>query len=379
MRFRRSALAVLLLGTVLLQAWPLETSEGRLKLVLHRGMGRFSLYLDGVALFVDQDPRTSGMALLLDDRVYRLGDSGEFKESAELTSGGGRFTWTSKRLTVTENLSFQGGEAVAVSVTIRNDSDREVSVGLRLLLDTYLGEASFPHFRTDREREINSELTYTAADMPAWWMSRSSRSSRAPENPGLLVPLRGEGVTPPDLLVLANWKRLSESPWLYETAAARSFSELPYSINDSAACLYYGPAPLPAGASRTCQLVLSGAKEPALASAAPPAAAPEAPSAPAAGAAAPAAAAPPAAPAAGTAAPLAGAGAPAAAGAAAAPQAPTPAELKLSIEGDLRVLNDLLHKLALKMESKTPLTEEERGLMEQIIADLKKRLESYGE
>jgi hypothetical protein len=381
MRLRRSALAVLLLGAALLQAWPLESSEGRLKLVLHRGLGRFSLYLDGVPLFVDQDPRTSWMSLLLDERVYKLGDSGEFKESSEVTAGGGRFTWTSKRLTVTQAFSFQGAEAVAVSVIIRNDSADEIAVGLRVLLDTYLGEASFPHFRTDRDREINSELTYIGTDMPAYLLSRSSRSSRAPENPGLLVLLRGEGVSTPDRLVLANWKRLSESPWLYETAAARSFSELPYSINDSAAGLYYGPASLAAGSSRTYQLVFSGGKEPPPAAAAPPVVGASAPAA--APMAAPAAAVPPAAPApaAGTGAPLVVGAPPGTAGAAATPPAPTPtpAGLKLSIEGDLRVLDDLLQKLALKMDSKTPLTEEERGLMEQIIADLKKRLESYGE
>jgi len=42
-------------------------------------------------------------------------------------------------------------------------------------------------------------------------------------------------------------------------------------------------------------------------------------------------------------------------------------------------LNDLLQKLALKMESKTPLSPEEQGLMEQVITDIKKRLESYGD
>ena len=365
MRSRRSALAVLLLGAALLRAWPLEVSEGRLKLVLHQGMGRFSLYLDGMALFVDQDPRTSGLSLLLDDRVYKLGDSGEFKESSEALFGGARFTWTSRRLTVTETFSFQGEEAVSVSVTLRNNSDRELSVGLRFLLDTYLGEAGFPHFRTDRDREINAETSYSAADMPAWWTSRSSRSARTPENLGLLMPLRGEGVTTPDRFVLANWKRLSESSWLYETAPGRSFSELPYSINDSAACLYFGPEPLASGASRTYLMLLSGTKEPPPAAAAPPA--PVEP--------------------------------PAAAPAPAAPSAPTAPEtlpgvsgkpepgkatsataaIRLSIEGDLRVLDDLLQKLTLKLDSKTPLSDEERSLMEQIIADLKKRLESYGD
>jgi hypothetical protein len=367
MRLRRGMLAALLLGSFLARAWPLEVSEGRLKLVLHAGIGRFSLYLDGIALFVDQDPRTSGMALLLDNRVYKLGDSGEFKESSEAVPGGGRFTWTSKRLTVTQTFAFSGGEAVAVSVTIRNNTDREMAAGLRLLLDTYLGEAGFPHFRTDRDREINAELSFTGAEVPAWWLSRSSRSSRAPENPGLLVPLRGEGVTTPDRLVLANWKRLAEASWLYETAPGRTFSELPYSINDSAACLYFGPAPLAAGASRTYLLTLSGAKE-----------LPTAGSAAAASMSAPATVAPAAAPAAPTAVGPASPAAEPAAPTGAAPASRSAAR-KLSIEGDLRVLDDLLRKLAQKMETRTAFSEEERQLMEQIIADLKKRLESYGD
>ncbi|OHD73501.1 MAG: hypothetical protein A2V99_15650 [Spirochaetes bacterium RBG_16_67_19] len=358
-------LAALLLGSFLARAWPLEVSEGRLKLVLHAGIGRFSLYLDGIALFVDQDPRTSGMSLLLDNRVYKLGDSGEFKESSEALPGGARFTWTSKRLTVTQTFSFQGGEAVAVSVTIRNNTDREVAAGLRFLLDTYLGEAGFPHFRTERDKEINGELSFTGAEVPAWWLSRSSRASRAPENPGLLVPLRGEGITTPDRLILANWKRLAEASWLYETAPGRTFSELPYSINDSAACLYFGPAPIAAGASRTYLLALSGGKEPAPAGSAAAAPAP----------AAPATAAPES--------PVAAPGAPPVPGTLPVPpaagQTTEPSARKLGIEGDLRVLDDLLQKLAQKMDSRTVLSEEERQLMEQIIADIKKRLESYGD
>ncbi len=369
MRLPRSALAVLLLGTALLRAWPLEVSQGRLKLVLHQGMGRFSLYLDGIPLFVDQDPRTSGLSLLLNERVYKLGDSGDFKESSEATAGGARFTWTSKRLTVTQTFAFQGEEAVSLTVTLRNNTELELSVGLRFLLDTYLGEAGFPHFRTDRDREINSEISYAAPDMPAWWTSRSSRSSRTPENLGLLMPLRGEGVSTPDRLVLANWKRLSDSTWLYETLPARSFSELPYSINDSAACLYFGPQPLAAGASRTYQMVLSGAREPLPAPAAAAAAAAEpAPAAPSAGL----SPAPPA----GTAA--AESGAPVA-GTPRPGQAAPDAAVKLGIEGDLRVLDDLLQKLSQKLDSKTPLSAEERSSIEQIISDLKKRLESYGD
>jgi len=367
MPLRRSVLAGLLLGAVLLQAWPLEVDSGKLKLVLHKGSGSFSLYLDGAALFVDQDPRTSGLALALDNKVYKLGDSGEFKESVEAVPGGGRVAWTSKRAAVTASFTFQGAVSVSLSVTITNKTQGELSAGLRFLLDTHLGEADFPHFRTDRNREINSETSFGAGDLPAWWLSRSSRS---PEAPGLLVPLRGPGVTAPDRVVLANWKRLSDSAWLYEPQPARNFSDLPYSINDSAACHYYGPAPLAAGESRTIEIVLSTGKPVPPAEAASPAAAP--PSGAGAAASVPAA---PAAPAVPTA-----AAAPAAETkpAAAAPAAPAPSPVQLGIQGDLRVINDLLKQLALKLESKTALSEEELRLMEQMITDLKKRLESYG-
>jgi hypothetical protein len=59
---------------------------------------------------------------------------------------------------------------------------------------------------------------------------------------------------------------------------------------------------------------------------------------------------------------------------------PAPAAgLKPNIESDLRLLNDLLQKLALKVDSKAPFAEEEKRQMEQVIAEVKKRLESYGE
>jgi len=142
---------------------------------------------------------------------------------------------------VTQTFSFQGGEAVAVSVTIRNNTDREVAAGLRFLLDTYLGEAGFPHFRTERDREINGELSFTGAEVPAWWLSRSSRASRSPENPGLLMPLRGEGITTPDRLILANWKRLAEASWLYETAPGAKSGGLCPRPSESDAVVYKFP------------------------------------------------------------------------------------------------------------------------------------------
>lgn len=344
MALRRSTLALLLLGVSLAPAWPLELAAGGLRLVLHEQIGRFSLFSAGKPLFVDHDPRTSYVALLLDGRVHRLGDSGEFKLQTEQTSGGARFVFSGRRFAAEESFELRENGTLELAVTVTNRSDREVVAGVRFLLDTRLGEAQQSHFQTTQP--VDSESEYRAADMPSFW--QSGPATRA-DGPGLRGILRGEHATAPDRLVLANWKRLNEATWLYEVGAGRSFSDLPYSINDSAVCQYYDPFPLAPGARRTIVIVLKAAGELPVEAAVQPAMLP-------------AAAPPQNVPPAGELREL-------------EAQAAESGREELGLSGDLRVLNGLLQQLEQKLQSRAALSAEELRLMEQILADLKKRLE----
>jgi hypothetical protein len=326
-----------LVGLLLLvltgQLAALEVSAGRLKLVLHQGIGRFSLYADGIPLFVDQDPRTSGLSMVVDNKVYRLGETSEFRETAETLAEGARFTWTSQRLTVTESFSFTSNSSLLIAVTITNTSERDMSVGLRLFLDTYLGEESYPHFQTDLQPQINGELTLNRGNMPSYWLS----ASLAPRKPaGLLCLLRGPQTTEPDQVMFGNWKRMSEAVWTYETSAARNFSDLPYSINDSGVFHYYNVLPLARAGSRTVNIALQATQageqgfEPKALQQQP------------------------------------------------AAEETQVAPESLSVRGDLRLLNGLLQELERKLSSRTAFSEEELRLMGQILAEIKNRLETTG-
>ena len=66
----------------------------------------------------------------------------------------------------------------------------------------------------------------------------------------------GAGDHPADRIVFANWKRLSDASWSYETSASRDFSLQPYSVNDSAVSQYYDPRLLAPGAQATVTIVL---------------------------------------------------------------------------------------------------------------------------
>jgi hypothetical protein len=360
MKARCIAIPSVILAAIAAIAVPLgalEVTNGLVKLTLHEGIGRFSL--------VAQDPRTSMVSILVSDRVIRLGESSDFLESVEKTATGARFTWTSKQLVVTETFSFIGapGSAVAsgvrVDLKVANVSEQDLSVAVRYLFDTWLGEASSVHFRTDTVAGLTRELTVTKDERPAYWVSPLAGSA---EGFGLQCMLSGEGVTVPDRVVFANWKRLSDSAWSYTTSTARTFSQAPYSMNDSAVGQYYDSRPIPRGGSVTVTLALGRASPSGLslqAAAIPVAAAQTtAAEAPAETTPEPAAAEAPA-------------------ETTAEPSAPAP-DPATEARACMAAINELLQEIDRRLADGSPITAEELAALEQSLAALRERAALYG-
>lgn len=258
-----AAAALLLLLAVSLHA--LELKQGNLKLDLAEDTGRFTLYYlenpakdQYVPLFFSDDPRTSVLTLMQDGKLYRLGDSSAFRMSVEHQGDTAAFVWKSSTLNVTEEFRFTSSagasavDGIIITVTIRNLSKDRSTAGARYLLDTTLGEHSSAHFHTPAEGPVRHESGIKPSISDAWVLSEAAEDSKV----GLQIMIFGSGITTPDRVILANWKRLNESPWDFDVSTSRDFSLLPYSINDSAVALYYSPQSLSPGASRTITLAL---------------------------------------------------------------------------------------------------------------------------
>ncbi len=257
------AIIVLLLVT-LIPIYSLEVQEGRVKLILHEGTGRFSAYYlvnfkekKYISFLVDQDPRTTVLSIVLGNRILRMGEAAGFKESAVKTKNGAKFVWKSNLVEITEDFTFVASAnsplatGIKITLTIKNISEQDLTVGVRYLFDTYLGEDSRIHFKTDKQNELVRELSIDKSNMIKYWISPASD-----KNFELESLLTGKNITTPDRVVFANWKRLNDSGWSYETVSSRNFNLLPYSINDSAVCQYYNPRSLKKGSSRTIVLLL---------------------------------------------------------------------------------------------------------------------------
>jgi hypothetical protein len=247
----------------------IEVKEGRIKLVLHENMGRFSLYYlpdletsQYIPFLVTDDPRTSYVSIVVNDKVYKLGESGGFKETAEQISGGAQFTWVSDTITITQKFLFVSSlaspftDGVQIVLSITNNSKQELKIAVRYLFDTYLGEKINVHFTTNKLVKLSKETLITKSDAIKYWISPMTDAEVGKLETGLQCATQGQGITTPDKIIFANWKRLSDTSWAYTASSSRSFSNLPYSVNDSSVCQYYDPKQVKPGAKFTVSLIL---------------------------------------------------------------------------------------------------------------------------
>jgi hypothetical protein len=257
-------LACLSLCLIAASSFALEAKDGLMKIVLPEGSGRFNLYyLQDVSksayvpLLFERDPRTSSLNLLVDNKMYRLGESPEFRISAQKTDAGAEYTFKSSFLQIRQTFTFtksaEAGLVDGVKMTIKaeNLTDRDMSIGIRLILDSYLGEKGGTHFLTDLRQRIASETILTESAKDSWIVSPSSDNGKT----GLKVALKAG--TQPDSVILANWSRINSSPWVFDFNQTRNFTLQPYSINDSAIAMDYDPKVTPRSKSRDVTVYLS--------------------------------------------------------------------------------------------------------------------------
>ncbi len=271
-------------------AFALEVRDGRMRLVVDDRSGRFALYYLAdvtknryVPLLYDQETRTTYPTLMVDQKAYRFGETVEFRTTVAKDGTGVTIEYRSSFCVVRQSFSFTTStgatlsDGVMMSVTMENVSQKDSAIGLRYLLDTWLGERAGTHFIGSTGAVLGTEASYGIDSTEPW--VKSPGDAGASLQVALTAP-----ATRPDRVIAANWKRLNDAPWAIETSASRNFTLLPYSVNDSALALYYDPVVVRPGASRTITMILgnetSGPQTVARSAPAPAAATPAADSGP---------------------------------------------------------------------------------------------------
>jgi len=264
--FRRRLAVLALLIFLLPAGLEADVTNGFVRLILHGRTGRFSLlYLSDTEtmlyepLFNSSDPRASFLSVFVDGKVYRLGDSKIFTAGIERRNGDPALVFESPFLKVSEVFSLVKtpnspiANGVMITVTVQNSGDKEALVGLRVLIDTQLGEGwGRVPFLTNK-RIVAKETLIEGTSGERFWISRGENVSLMGS---IINPLDLDGVLP-NYVHIANWKRLNDVPWRLRHFEDRSFTNMPYSVMDSAVCYYYEPSPLSSDGTFVYKILLS--------------------------------------------------------------------------------------------------------------------------
>lgn len=251
----RYAAAIILLTAGLTGMGALELKDNSSRIIFNEKDAVWSLYynIDGqiLPLYEDRDDRTSYMNIVIDNRTYRLQKNSFFNQHTESNNGYAVVHWSNNILHVTQTVQVDHSiKGFRITVTVRNLSKNYLSAGLKNLIDTH-NNPDGPDFQVNSNIPVNSEREWSAAEVPGHWGTYPNSSS------GSQLSFTTLGDRKPDRLIFANWKRLNDSDWEFNLREGRDFSLLPYSINDSAAALYYNAVSIPPGTEISIQYALT--------------------------------------------------------------------------------------------------------------------------
>jgi hypothetical protein len=226
-----------------------EDETGRLFIATIDGLDQVEGDEQKSLLFFDV-PHTSLTYIYVDGDIFTFGgDRGVFIKKPVVvgdyieTRWGNELIQSRQTVQWVERADTGLQDGVLIRYEIENRTERPLNAGLRVLLDTCLGEGQEAHFVLDDGTSVEYEMERGGGDVPSWWES----SEGDMPGPCLRCSLRGQLITTPQRLVFANYRSLLLHPFHYQIRRNRRFHSLPFSRNDSAVAIFFDPQVLEPG------------------------------------------------------------------------------------------------------------------------------------
>lgn len=135
-------------------------------------------------------------------------------------------------LTLVKNPSTNNQDTVHIQYIAENKSSVSHKVGIRIMLDTMLGDNDSAPFKVSGLGNVTTEKMLFDNMIPPYWYCYDNLVAPKIVAMGTLT---GEDVTKPDRVVFGSWQKLKTNPWDYTEEAGKSFAK------DTAIALYYDP------------------------------------------------------------------------------------------------------------------------------------------
>ncbi|MFW5984978.1 MAG: cohesin domain-containing protein [Halanaerobiaceae bacterium] len=187
-------------------------------------------------------------------RAGREGKYGEVTKSPEIIDEEKVITQTEMDgVLVDQILSFEKGnttglkDSVRIEYKVENTTSETRDIGLRIMLDTMLGENDGAPFRAGEE-DIDTDQKMESDDLPQYWQAFDSISSPSVVSQGTF---RREGLTLPDEVYFSDWGSLADGVWNFNFNPGDDFRRAGEYEIDSAMAMFWNPQELGPGETRT--------------------------------------------------------------------------------------------------------------------------------
>lgn len=156
-----------------------------------------------------------------------------------------------QRLSLFRNPLSRVMDTVLIEYRLRNVSERSKTLGLRMMLDTLLGQNDGAPFRL-KEHAYQSEQEFVGKGIAPYWQVFDSLKNPAVIAQGVVSDSES-GIVAPDRVLLSNWGLLADNPWTFPYQEGRSFVREGELELDTALAMFWNEQVLAPGESRTVQ------------------------------------------------------------------------------------------------------------------------------
>ncbi len=148
-----------------------------------------------------------------------------------------------QKLTIVQGSTTGRLDVAEIRYTIQNTTSATHNVGLRLFLDTMLGNEDGAPFRVPGTGAVQNEREWLSANMPPYYEAYDDLVQPTVQSLGTLI---GSNSVKPDRFCTANWVNVksSSNTWNYAVNSGTTIT------NDSSVLTYWNPTSLAAGQTK---------------------------------------------------------------------------------------------------------------------------------
>jgi hypothetical protein len=127
---------------------------------------------------------------------------------------------------VCPNPSYKGFDSVKITAHVENTGSKKADFQLKAVFDTILGETDRHHFYDSKDAPVKNEVQYNKKSDSLWFTSKNANAS-------MQFVFSGKGVSPVEMLALANYSTLDTKYWEPDMLSYRAFDTV-LAYNNSA-------------------------------------------------------------------------------------------------------------------------------------------------